>query len=305
MNLEHALPMRISLTNILFTLAVLGLCAVAGCGGVEPRDEPEQNMDAPMPATASESTLSGTLVGGDPVVLSERPVDLAILDTGEVANRVIVPTMAKSNGRREILWAPQESGLHGEAQYWTSGAVPSSWLELKLDRPAYVSEVILYPLSQHYGLSEFSLQIMARGQTVDTFPRTALAAPPVADPDYDRPAASLRARFQPKLAEKLRFRFTKGAPRPKTSSSWRGYAYWERLRNLASRAAKSPFLANAGGISSVAASTSPSFGRRTSGVVYAFRKTEHPAAIPPRALGQRSAGRRHGVLLERPFPGMG
>lgn len=142
--------------------------------------------------------------GPPPIPILDRPVDLATFDPNVVDARVTLRDTDGAEGDAAALFSPAPADI---GSYWRAPAPMS--IEIDLGRMCYVSAVVVYPFTEHYGIGECRVDVTSGG--IDSPIPVGQHAPKAATALFDRPAAAVSIGFFPKYTNRVHIDFASGA----------------------------------------------------------------------------------------------
>ncbi|MBI4560011.1 MAG: hypothetical protein HY706_20660 [Candidatus Hydrogenedentes bacterium] len=217
--------MRILIERVLLLAAFFG----TGLVGLFHGSLAAQAPDATGPSPAPVKTFPSQVLDD----IRARPSDLAIFSREDVWRHVKVSQDLFPNGRLDLPWLaespatlpPDGEFRPGYTPYWCA-EVPG-WLEVDLGQPCYVAQVVVYPFTDTFGLTEFQVKLLGNnGQEIDTRPPAQVSEATRAVPGSVAQAPPFVLSFEPRAAQRLKFFFT-GSGSPESNK-----LYVKRIRVL-------------------------------------------------------------------------
>ncbi len=186
-------------------IAVLILAGtLAGCGG-------KTGEEAAAPSAAPAAGPLATVAEQSP---QSRPMDLAIFTPSTVFQHIRFSKDLTPIGRADLPWLVEPPALDAgssflptAAPYWCA-PLPAEVLA-DLGRECYVSQVMVQPLSERFGVTAFEVRLVSPQGEMETVPPARYTAEP-ATPPSDRPGQPLVVSFTPRLASQVKISFTRG-----------------------------------------------------------------------------------------------
>ena len=154
---------------------------------------------------APEQDSSATIKTFPPQPLADRSVDLAFFGPDKLDAQVSFETDRDPTGNFDALWKAAEPETESLV-YW-SAKVPVT-LTIDLVERAHVSSVIVYPFTRQLGVGAFDVKIIASDGTAH--PVIEFRSERTRNESFDAPAAALSFEFFPRIAQRVRLRFTRG-----------------------------------------------------------------------------------------------
>ena len=178
-------------TGLRCSTIVVIVCLAAACGRQAPEDG--------VPLVPE---------GEPPLLLSEKPIDLVVFQPNETADRVTVSSERAADYDISGLFTPGSMPSENSA-YW-SAAAPVT-LDIDLGRACYVTSVVVYPLSDLYGIGGYEVETVFDETTMKSVPAGRYVYRSSSHAPYDGLAEAAAVDFFPKHTGTIRLRFTGGS----------------------------------------------------------------------------------------------
>ncbi|MCH7908096.1 MAG: hypothetical protein IIB38_00585 [Candidatus Hydrogenedentes bacterium] len=154
---------------------------------------------------APEQDPSATIKTFPPQPLADRSVDLAFFGPGKLDAQVSFETDRDPTGDFDALWKAAEPETESLV-YWSANAPVT--LTINLVERAHVSSIIVYPFTRQRGVGAFDAEIAAPDGTAH--PVIEFRSERTRNESFDAPVAALSFDLSPRVAERVRLRFTRG-----------------------------------------------------------------------------------------------
>ncbi|MCH7960671.1 MAG: hypothetical protein IID08_11095, partial [Candidatus Hydrogenedentes bacterium] len=154
---------------------------------------------------APEQDSSATIKTFPPQPLADRPVDLADFSADEVDTQISFETDRDPAGEFNALWTAEDTTTETPL-YWSANAPVT--LTIDLVEQSHVSGVVVYPLTRYFGVGAFDVEIVASDGTAH--PLVEYRSGRTQTDIFDTPTHALSFEFSPRVAERIRIRFTRG-----------------------------------------------------------------------------------------------
>ena len=154
---------------------------------------------------APEQDSSATIKTIPPQPLADRSVDLAFFGPDKLDAQVSFETDRDPTGDFDALWKAAEPETESLV-YWSADTPVT--LTIDLVERAHVSSIIVYPFTHKLGVGAFDAEIIAADGTA--YPAIEFRSERTRNESFDAPAAALSFDLSPRVAGRIRLRFTRG-----------------------------------------------------------------------------------------------
>ena len=154
---------------------------------------------------ATEQDPSATIKTFPPQPLADRSVDLAFFGPGKLDAQVSFETDRDPTGDFDALWKAAEPETESPV-YWSAN-VPVTLTINRVER-AHVRSIIVSPFTRQRGVGAFDAEIAAPDGTAH--PVIEFRSERTRNESFDAPVAALSFDLSPRVAGRIRLRFTRG-----------------------------------------------------------------------------------------------